>query len=226
MKVILDVTNGFAFVQNADTNAYLEAELAKKYSPTNKPTAEDVGAFPATGGLLNGTLEAAGNVCARWYMSREDNHLSATPRQGIVVKDDSWFYTRTLSEIRSDIGAAPISHTHSASDVGAVPTSRKVNGKALNTDITLNASDVAARPSTWMPTASDVGARPSTWTPSASDVGAVPTSRKVNGKALSSNISLTASDVGAVPKILTSAEYGTSLPAAGTAGRIFFKKVT
>lgn len=35
--------------------------------------------------------------------------------------------------------------------------------------------------------------------PSASDVGAVPTTRTVNGKALSSNISLIASDVGAVP---------------------------
>ena len=34
---------------------------------------------------------------------------------------------------------------------------------------------------------------------SASDVGAVPTSRTVNNKALSSNITLTASDVGAVP---------------------------
>lgn len=46
-------------------------------------------------------------------------------------------------------------------------------------------------------TADMVGARPDTWTPTASDVGAVPTSRTVNGKALSSNISLTASDVGA-----------------------------
>lgn len=33
-----------------------------------------------------------------------------------------------------------------ASDVGAVPTSRKVNGKALSSDITLNASDVKALP--------------------------------------------------------------------------------
>ena len=46
-------------------------------------------------------------------------------------------------------------------------------------------------------TAAEVGARPATWTPSAEDVGAVPTSRTVNGKALSSNISLTAGDVGA-----------------------------
>jgi hypothetical protein len=49
--------------------------------------------------------------------------------------------------------------------------------------------------------ASDVGARPSTWTPSAADVGAVPTSRKVNGKALSQDISLTYTDVGAAPNV-------------------------
>lgn len=47
--------------------------------------------------------------------------------------------------------------------------------------------------------AAAVGARPSTWTPTAANVGAVPTSRKVNGKALSADITLAASDVGAVP---------------------------
>ena len=47
--------------------------------------------------------------------------------------------------------------------------------------------------------ASDVGARPSSWTPTAANVGAVPTSRKVNGKALSADITLSAADVGAVP---------------------------
>lgn len=36
----------------------------------------------------------------------------------------------------------------------------------------------------------------------------------------------TANDVGAVPKILTSEYFGTSLPAAGTTGRVFFKKVS
>ena len=67
-----------------------------------------------------------------------------------------------------------------ASDVGAVPTTRKVNNKALSSDISL----------------------------SASDVGAVPTTRKVNNKALSSDISLTASDVGAVSDVQLN---GTSL---------------
>lgn len=61
--------------------------------------------------------------------------------------------------------------------------------------------------------------------PSASDVGAVPTTRTVNGKALSSNISLTASDVGAVPSTggsftgtvnLTNANVSGTLSVSGT----------
>ena len=36
--------------------------------------------------------------------------------------------------------------TYTASEVGAVPTSRKVNGKALSSDVTLSASDVGAAP--------------------------------------------------------------------------------
>jgi hypothetical protein len=46
------------------------------------------------------------------------------------------------------------------SDIGAVPTGRTVNGKALSSNISLSASDVGARPNTWMPAASDVGAAP------------------------------------------------------------------
>lgn len=46
-------------------------------------------------------------------------------------------------------------------------------------------------------TAEQVGARPNTWLPTAAEVGAVPTSRTVNGKALSADITLSAADVGA-----------------------------
>ena len=38
-----------------------------------------------------------------------------------------------------------------------VPTTRTINGKALNEDISLSASDVGARPSSWTPSKSDVG---------------------------------------------------------------------
>lgn len=44
VKVVIDTTQNAAYIQNADTNAYLEGELAKKYSPTNKPTPTDIGA--------------------------------------------------------------------------------------------------------------------------------------------------------------------------------------
>lgn len=43
VKVVLDTDQGKAYVQNADTNAYLEGKLAEKYSPENKPSKEDVG---------------------------------------------------------------------------------------------------------------------------------------------------------------------------------------
>ena len=49
-------------------------------------------------------------------------------------------------------------------------------------------------------TAAQVGARPEDWLPTAAEINAVPTSRTVNGKALSADISLTAADVGSLPK--------------------------
>ena len=68
--------------------------------------------------------------------------------------------------------AAPSFRSLVAADIPAldyVPTTRKINNKALSSDITLTASDVSA----------------------------VPTTRKVNGNALSSDVTLTYNDVGA-----------------------------
>ena len=42
--------------------------------------------------------------------------------------------------------------------LNAVPQTRKVNNKALSSDISLDASDVGARADDWMPTAAQVGA--------------------------------------------------------------------
>lgn len=41
-----------------------------------------------------------------------------------------------------------------------VPVSRTINGVTLDTNITLTAQDVGARPNTWTPSAADVGAQP------------------------------------------------------------------
>ena len=89
--------------------------------------------------------------------------------------------------------------TVSASDVGAVPTSRTVNGKALSSDISLTASDVGAISTETDPTVPSWAKASTKPTYTASEVGAVPTTRTVNNKALSSDITLAASDVGAVP---------------------------
>ena len=108
----------------------------------------------------------------------------------------------------SEVGARPSTWTPTASEVGAIPATEKgaASGVAtLGTDGKLTAAQKPAY------TASEVGARPSTWTPSAADVGAVPTSRTVNGKPLSSNISLTTDDVGAAnPPTLRTATLTTS----------------
>ena len=77
------------------------------------------------------------------------------------------------SQARANIGAMADTYT-------APVTS--VNGQTG--DVTLDAAAV--------------GARPSSWTPTAANVGAVPASRKVNGKALSADITLSAADVSAV----------------------------
>lgn len=78
---------------------------------------------------------------------------------------------------------------------GYVPTSRTVNGKALSGNISLTASDVGAATSSNL--TSHTGNKSNPHGVTAAQAGAVPTSRTVNGKALSANISLTASDVGA-----------------------------
>lgn len=111
----------------------------------------------------------------------------------------------------AQVGARPSDWMPTAAEVGAVPTTRKVNGKALSSDISLTAADVGARPSDWMPTPEDIGITPSGGElPTAEEIGAVPITRKVNGKALSADISLTASDVGARPSTWTptAAEVG------------------
>ncbi len=50
--------------------------------------------------------------------------------------------------------------TYTAEEVGAVPATRTINGKALDADITLTASNVGARSSSWVPSPAQVGAIP------------------------------------------------------------------
>ena len=119
-----------------------------------------------------------------------------------------------------------------------VPDTRKVNGKALSADITLTAADVGAATSNHghgaitndgkigtqannaiytgssgmlqagtLPIAAG-GTGANNAQNALANLGGVPTTRKINNKALSDDISLTATDVGAIPVSLKGVAYG------------------
>lgn len=81
------------------------------------------------------------------------------PRKTSDLQNDSGYitgYTETDPTVPSWAKASS-KPSYTASEVGAVPTTRKVNGKALSSDITLAASDVGALPdSTVIPTLKNV----------------------------------------------------------------------
>lgn len=159
---------------NSDDLPSLAAALANEKQDKLTGTQGQVVGFDEDG---NAVPQAAPNTGVTSFNGRTG---AVTPQTGD--------YTAEM------VGARPSTWTPTASEVGAIPATEKgaASGVAtLGTDGKLTAAQKPAY------TASEVGARPSTWTPSAADVGAVPTSRTVNGKALSSNITLNASDVGA-----------------------------
>nr|ELR5035218.1 hypothetical protein [Providencia stuartii] len=101
-----------------------------------------------------------------------------------------------------------------------VPNTRKVNNKPLSADITITASDVGAytkaESDTKIADAKKMGtdaqvtanaANTNATNANNNANGRVPNTRKVNNKALSADITLTASDIGAYTKAETDARY-------------------
>ena len=94
--------------------------------------------------------------------------------KGEYLKEVPEGYAKTedIPQKAEDIGAQPAGNYALKTEIPTVPV-KSVNGKTGA--VQLNASDVGARPSTWMPTAADVGALPKTYTPptpTAAQVGA------------------------------------------------------
>lgn len=112
VKVILDVTKGMAFVQNADTNAYLEAQLASKRPNTWLPTIAEIGAAPAGYGLgANGATAAkayteVGKVLADaldttgiyWFSDNEYANRIGNSDRGILVHYQHSLYATVAAE--------------------------------------------------------------------------------------------------------------------------------
>ncbi|PHM74285.1 phage tail protein [Xenorhabdus kozodoii] len=99
-----------------------------------------------------------------------------------------------------------------------VPATRKVNGKALSSDIALNSGDVGA----YSKGETDAKVNEAIKQANAANANAntrVPATRKVNGKALSADIALNSADVGAYNKAETDAKVGEIRSLANTANQ-------
>ncbi|WP_338506610.1 phage tail protein [Erwinia aphidicola] len=99
---------------------------------------------------------------------------------------------------------------------GRVPASRKVNGLALTSDITLGAASVGAYTKAETDTQVAV-AKTAADNANANANSRVPSSRKVNGLALTSDIALGAASVGAYTKAETETRVATAKAAADNA---------
>lgn len=112
--------------------------------------------------------------------------------------------------------------------IGAVPVTRTVNGKSLADDITITAADFDGATAAQGAKADSAiqgirgngsiispdGSKIVSVTPAA--IGAVPTSRTVNGRSLTYNITLTPTDIGAATVNTYTATIGTNWTTAST----------
>jgi len=172
----------------------IDAHIADKNNP-HEVTATQIGAAESnhthsTSDILSGTLSIA------------RGGTNATVASDALANLGGVSNTRTINSkaLSSNI-------TLDASDVGAVPTTRTINSKALSSNVTLSASDVGAAESNHTHSTSDItsgtlpiargGTNATTANDALANLGGVPTTRTINSKALSSNITLNAPDIGA-----------------------------
>lgn len=123
---------------------------------TTKLYAPQGGEGTVTDVKVDGTSVVTGGVAEVDLTGKAD--VSAIPTKVSDLTNDSGYitdYTETDPTVPSWAKQSS-KPSYTAAEVGAVPTTRKVNGKALSSDITLSASDVSALPSsTVIPTVND-----------------------------------------------------------------------
>lgn len=199
VKVILDTKANRAYVQNADTNAYLEGELAKKYSPTNKPTAADVG-------LGNVPNVATNDQTPTFTAASTMATLTSGEKLSVAFGKIAKAITDLISHISNK--SNPHGVTKAQVGLGNVPNvatnDQTPTYSAASTLATLASGEkLSVSMGKIMKAITDlishIGNKSNPHGVTAAQAGAVPTSRTVNGKALSSDITLGASDVGAAP---------------------------
>lgn len=86
------------------------------------------------------------SVNVPWHDTTDYTQLSNTPTDVSDFNNDAGYLTTETDPTVPSWAKASTKPSYTASEVGAVPTTRKVNNKALSSDVTLNASDVGAQP--------------------------------------------------------------------------------
>jgi hypothetical protein len=209
-------THDDRYYTETETDSLLSGKVPNARTVNGKALSADITLSAADVGA-----QAAGSYAPlvhnhddRYYTETEtDTLLSSKVPTSRTVNGKALSADITLTP--SDIGAqpagsyAPLSHTHddryyteTETDSllsGKVPTTRTVNGKALSSDVTLTPADIGAQPSgSYAPLIHNHDDRYYTETETDSLLsGKVPTTRTVNGKALSADITLTPTDIGA-----------------------------
>ncbi|WP_311752846.1 phage tail protein [Proteus columbae] len=185
---------------NANTNANGRVPSTRKVN--NKPlstditlTAGDVGA--ATPAQVNEAKTAASNA-------------QATANSGVSKADAA---QKTANDAVNKANAAQTTANNANTNAnGRVPSTRKVNNKPLSADITLTAGDVGAATPAQVNEAKTAAGNAQTAANNANNNanGRVPSTRKVNNKLLSADITLTADDVGALTPAQGDVRYSKS----------------
>lgn len=227
VKAILDTTNGFAYLQNADTNAYLEAQLASKAPEDHTHTAADVGARPNT-----------------WIPTAKE--LGFTGAVSTILSNDFATSRALVSNSSGKAASSPITATELGYLDGVTSNIQtQLNDRlklTVGTSIASNSDlNTFKDPGKYYCASGDV-AKTITNTPyTGAGFGLIVTDGYIDGRvyqiALMSFNAIkfryfTGSTWQPWNAIMTqilddqSYWYGASLPAAGTKGRIYFKKVT
>lgn len=156
-----------------------EGTNLNRYIATNVSTGERItfdllrnGNISVVGTPLNAenlnALITSINACYDLIASSEKDTTYTLSKNGNAIRlTSSDGTTNDVTLNKSDVGLSNVDNTsdlnkpistatQNALD-NKVPITRKINGKALNEDINLSASDVDARPSGWTPSKSDVG---------------------------------------------------------------------
>lgn len=130
VKVMVDLTNSYAFILNADTNGYIENKFSNIKIPTKLSDLSDDSTHRTVTDTERNTWNAKSNF------SGDYNDLSNKPTIPDAVTVDSSLSSTSTNPVQNKVVNTALNNK--------VPTTRKVNGKALSADITLSASDIGA----------------------------------------------------------------------------------